>query len=392
MAFELPLNRVVQQVPPSGIRKFFDVVSEMEGAISLGVGEPDFVTPWPIRWAAMQSIQNGDTHYTSNWGDLSLRTLIARYLERYHLSYDPHDQILVTVGASEAIDIVLRAAVNPGEEVLIPDPSYVSYAPGVTFAGAVPVAVPTYADNGFRLTPEALAPHITEKTRALILPYPNNPTGGIMERGDLEQLAALLRQHNILVISDEIYSELTYKGKHVSIASLPDMAERTVVINGFSKAFAMTGWRLGYIAGPRPLIHAAFKIHQYTMLCAPIMSQKAAEAALTIGLSDGFAQVKEMVAEYNKRRKYLAGAFNQIGMRCFEPLGAFYVFPSVAGCGMDSETFCESLLMEQKVAVVPGTAFGDNGEGFVRCSYAYSMEALKRAVDRIGRFVAAHRA
>jgi len=388
MNYEKLISKRVQQVPPSGIRKFFDIVSEMKDAISLGVGEPDFVTPWNIREACIYSLEKGYTHYTSNWGMLELREKIAEYLQdRFQISYNPANEVLVTVGASEAIDLALRAILEPGDEVLIPEPSYVSYAPGVILAGGEAVTIKTTADNGFRLTAQALHAKITPKTKALVLPYPNNPTGGIMEREDLQAIADLLKDTDILVISDEIYAELTYRGSHVSFASIDDMKDRTIVINGFSKAFAMTGWRLGYAAGPRELLAAMMKIHQYTMLCAPIMSQMAALEGLRSGLDNNFAEVKKMVRQYDQRRRVMVDGFRKMGLDCFEPLGAFYVFPSIQKTGMTSSEFCETLLKEQKVAVVPGNAFGESGEGFIRCSYAYSLDNIMEALKRIKSFV-----
>lgn len=381
------ISPVVRNIPPSGIRRFFDLVNEIEGAISLGVGEPDFVTPWHIREASIHALEEGYTHYTSNWGMPKLRQEIARYLfHRFGITYRPEDQIMVTVGASEAIDLALRAIITPGDEILVPEPSYVSYMPCVEMAGGRVVSIVTKAEDQFKLTPRALADAITERTKALILPYPNNPTGGIMERLDLEAIADVLKDTDILILSDEIYAELTYGGSHVSIASLPGMGERTVVISGFSKAFAMTGWRVGYAAGPEDIIAAMVKIHQYTMLCAPTMSQMAAIEALRVGYNDDYEDVRRMVREYNRRRNLMVKSFNEMGLDCFEPKGAFYVFPSIQRTGMTSDEFCERLLMEQKVAVVPGTAFGPSGEGFIRCSYAYSIEALTEALKRIKAF------
>ena len=388
------VNDVVSAVPPSGIRRFFDIVTEIEGAISLGVGEPDFDTPWNIREAAIYAVERGATHYTSNWGTMELRCAIAEYMaQRFSLHYSPKDELLVTVGASEGIDLALRRLLEPGDEVLIPEPSYVSYAPCVSLARGVPVGIPTSADVEFRIEPQAVLSRVTGRTRAIILPYPNNPTGGIMGREHLEALADALRPLNIAVLSDEIYAELTYGDqRHVSIAQLPGMAERTIVISGFSKSFAMTGWRLGYLCGPAEALAGMVKIHQYTMLCAPIMAQAAALEGLRSGMTDGFAEVGRMQREYNRRRRFVVSALNEMGLRCFEPKGAFYVFPSVASTGMTSEAFCNALLREEKVAVVPGTAFGPSGEGFVRISYAYSVEKLRIALERIGRFVEKHRA
>lgn len=379
------ISKKVQEMPFSGIRKFFDVASEMEGVISLGVGEPDFDTPMNIRKKAIESIEEGKTTYTSNLGTKELRNEISVYLkERFQLAYDAKDQIIVTVGASEGIDIALRALVNPGDEVLYHEPCYVSYMPCIAMTGGVPVPIVTRNENQFRLTPEDLEKAITPKTKVLLLNYPNNPTGAIMEKEDLEKIAAILIKNDILVITDEIYSELTYGGrKHVSIASLPGMYERTIVLNGFSKAFAMTGWRLGYAAGPKEIISAMTKIHQYIIMCAPTMSQYAGLEAL----KNSMGAVEEMRLEYDERRKYVVERFRAIGMDCFEPLGAFYVFPSIEKSKMTSDEFCEKLLFTKKVAVVPGTAFGACGEGFVRVSYAYSMEELKSAIDIIEAFL-----
>lgn len=383
------VNRRIADVPPSGIRRFFDIVRQMPDAISLGVGEPDFVTPWSIRDAAIQSIEEGRTQYTSNWGLDSLRERIAAYLRmRYHVAYSPKDEILVTVGASEGIDIALRAILCPGDEVLIPDPSYVSYAPCVTFSGGVAVPVKTRAQDAFALTPEALRAAITECTKALILPYPNNPTGGVMTKAQLRALADVLRGTDILVLSDEIYSELVYSGhEHTAFAAIEDMRERTITINGFSKAFAMTGWRVGYLCAPRELLAPMFKIHQYTMLCASMQGQVAADQALARAFETGFEDVKMMVRSYDRRRRLMVDRFNAMGLECFEPKGAFYVFPSIRQTGLSSEEFCTLLLREQQVACVPGTAFGESGEGHIRCSYATGMENLTQALTRIETFV-----
>ena len=372
---------------PSGIRKYFDIVETLPDAISLGVGEPDFVTPWEIRSAGIRSLQKGYTSYTGNRGLKELRELISRYLaERFSVGY-PADRIIVTVGASEGIDLALRTTCEAGEEVLIPDPAYVSYAPIVSLCGGVPVPVRCRAGEGFILTPEALEEAVSPRTKALILAYPNNPTGGIMTREQLERILPVIEQYDLLVISDEIYAELTYGGRHCSVASLPGMAERTVLLSGFSKAFAMTGWRIGYACAPKALDAAMLKVHQYTMLCAPRVAQHAAVAALTGGFADGFSAVAKMRAEYDKRRRFLVEAFNGMGLTCFEPRGAFYVFPSVAATGLTGEQFAERLLYEEQVAVVPGSAFGECGANHVRCSYATGMEELKEAVFRIGRFV-----
>ena len=379
-----PLADKVVEIKPSGIRKFFDVVSEMPDAISLGVGEPDFDTPWHIRDEGIYSLEKGRTFYTSNAGLMDLRKEICTYLKRkYNVSYDAVKETVVTVGGSEAIDIALRAMINPGEEVLIPQPSYVSYEPCAVLAGAVPVIIDLKAENEFRLTAQELRDAITDKTKVLILPFPNNPTGAIMEKEDLEAIAEVILEKDIFVISDEIYSELTYKGKHVTIASLPGMQERTIVINGFSKAFAMTGWRLGYACGPANIIEQMTKIHQFAIMCAPTTSQYAAVAALR----DGDEDVAQMCESYNQRRRYLMHAFKEMGLPCFEPFGAFYVFPCIKEFGMTSDEFATRFLQEYKVAVVPGTAFGDSGEGFLRISYAYSIENLKVAIGRLAEFV-----
>ena len=389
MQYDRIVNPRVASVPPSGIRKFFDIVKQMPEAISLGVGEPDFVTPWSIRDAAIASIEEGQTQYTSNWGLESLREKIAAYLRmRYHVAYSPADEILVTVGASEGIDLAMRALLCPGDEVLIPDPSYVSYAPCVTFAGGVAVPVVTRAQDCFALTPEALAAAITPRTKALILPYPNNPTGGVMTQEQLKAIARVLRGTDIVVISDEIYSELVYDGhEHTAFAAVEDMRERTITINGFSKAFAMTGWRVGYIAAPRELLAPMFKIHQYTMLCASIQGQVAADRALGRAFETGFEDVRTMVRSYDRRRRLMVSSLNEMGLPCFEPRGAFYVFPSVAPTGLSSEEFCTRLLESQHVACVPGTAFGVSGEGHIRCSYATSLDHLGKALERIRAFV-----
>lgn len=379
-----PLADKVVDIKPSGIRKFFDIVSEMKDAISLGVGEPDFDTPWHIRDEGIYSLEKGRTFYTSNAGLKELKQEICRYLKRkIHVNYDYQDQVLVTVGGSEAIDIGLRAMINPGDEVLIPQPSYVSYEPCAILAGAKPVIINLKAENEFRLTAQELRESITDKTKVLILPFPNNPTGAIMEQKDLEAIAEVIIEKDIFVISDEIYSELSYKGEHVSIVSIPGMQERTVLINGFSKAYAMTGWRLGYACGPKEIIEQMTKIHQFAIMCAPTTSQYAAIEALRNGDED----VREMRTAYNQRRRYLVHAFKEMGLDCFEPYGAFYIFPSIQEFGMTSEEFATRFLEEEKVAVVPGTAFGDCGEGFLRISYAYSLENLKEAIGRLDRFI-----
>ncbi len=381
------VNARAENLKPSGIRKFFDIVSEMKDAISLGVGEPDFVTPWNIRNAAVKSIQRGYTQYTGNRGLPALREQIARYMkERFGAEY-PAENILVTVGASEGIDLVMRAICEEGDEILIPDPGYVSYVPCVQLAGGTPVPVRCSQENGFILTPEAIEKAVTPKTKAIVMPYPNNPTGGIMTHDQLAAVVPVIEKHDLLVISDEIYAELTYGGRHVSVASFPGMRERTVVINGFSKAFAMTGWRIGFICSPPEIDAAVLKIHQYTLLCAPTAAQYAALEGLREGFADGFASVEEMCEEYNKRRRFMVGFFNGVGMPCFEPRGAFYVFPSTAKLGVTGETFANDLLRAEKVAVVPGDAFGEAGRLHVRCSYATSMANLDKATSRIEKYV-----
>ncbi len=379
------IAKKVQIMPFSGIRKFFDIASEMEGVISLGVGEPDFDTPWAIREKGIYNLEKGKTVYSSNAGLLELRKEIKKYLKRkIDCTYCANNEIIVTVGASESIDLALRAVLNYGEEVLVPEPSYVSYKPCVSMADGVPVVINTKAENGFKLTVEDIKDKITSKTKAIILPYPNNPTGAIMEREDLEKLADFLRDKDILVISDEIYSELTYGGKkHVSIASVEGMRDKTIVINGFSKAYAMTGWRLGYAAGPKEIISAMTKIHQYCIMCAPTTSQQAAIEALR-NCDDA---VEKMRKEYDMRRKFMRKGFLDMGLDCYDAQGAFYLFPCIKSTGLSSDEFCERLLFEEKVAVVPGTAFGESGEGFIRCSYAYSVEEIKVALNIIARFV-----
>lgn len=379
-----PLTDTIVNIKPSGIRKFFDLVSEMKDAISLGVGEPDFDTPWHIRDEGIYSLERGRTFYTSNAGLKELKEEIANYLRRrVHVDYDDRHEVLVTVGGSEAIDMAMRVMLNPGEEVLIPQPSYVSYEPCTIMAGGKPVIIELKAENEFRLTPEELLEHITDKTKLLVLPFPNNPTGAIMEQKDLEAIAKVIIEKDLYVLSDEIYSELTYKEDHVSIASIPDMQERTILINGFSKAYAMTGWRLGYACGPRKIIEQMTKLHQYAIMCAPTTSQYAAVEALRNG-DDDVAMMREA---YNQRRRYLVHAFKEMGLECFEPYGAFYIFPCIKEFGMTSEEFASRFLMEEKVAVVPGTAFGDCGEGFLRISYAYSLENLKEALGRMQKFI-----
>ena len=379
-----PLSEKIVSIPPSGIRKFFDIVNEMPDAISLGVGEPDFDTPWHIRDEGIYSLERGRTFYTSNAGLKELREEITHYLERrVHISYDPMKEVIVTVGGSEAIDIAFRAMLDPGDEVLIPQPSYVSYKPCAILADAVPVIIELKAENEFRLTKEELLDAITDKTKILVLPFPNNPTGAIMEQKDLEEIAEVLIEKDIFVLSDEIYSELSYKGEHVSIASIPGMKERTILINGFSKAYAMTGWRLGYACGPAEIIKQMTKIHQYAIMCAPTNSQYAAVEALRNGDED----VAMMREAYDQRRRYLVHTLREMGLDCFEPFGAFYVFPCIKEFGMTSEEFATRFLEAEKVAVVPGTAFGACGEGFLRISYAYSLEDLKKALGRLEHFV-----
>ena len=379
-----PLSEAVESLKPSGIRKFFDLVSEMKDAISLGVGEPDFDTPWHIRDEGIFALEKGKTFYTSNAGLKELREEICNYLKRrQNVSYNPNKEVLVTVGGSEAIDIGLRALVNPGDEVIIPQPSYVSYEPCAVLAGAKPVIIDLKAENEFRLTAEELKAVISDKTKVLILPFPNNPTGAIMERKDLEDIAKIIIENDIYVMSDEIYAELTYKGEHISIASLDGMKERTILINGFSKAYAMTGWRLGYACAPENIIKQMTKIHQFAIMCAPTTSQYAAVEALKNGDDD----VKMMKTAYNQRRRFLINAFKEMNLECFEPFGAFYVFPCIKEFGMTSEEFATRFLEEEKIAVVPGNAFGESGEGFVRISYAYSIDSLKIALKRLKNFV-----
>lgn len=385
------VNRKTKLLQPSGIRKFFDIVRETQGAISLGVGEPDFITPWKIRAAAITSLQRGYTQYTGNRGLPALLESVSRYLEnRFSLHYDPK-HILITVGGSEAIDLALRACIEQGDEILIPDPAYVSYSPLVSLSDGIPVHVECFERDNFVLKPENLEKAITSKTKALILTYPNNPTGAIMTKEELAKIAEVVIRHDLLVITDEIYAELTYGKQHVSIASLPNMKERTVYIGGFSKAFAMTGWRLGFACAPAEIDEGMFKIHQYGMLCAPITSQYAALEALNDGLSDGFATVEEMRDSYDKRRKFVLHSLKEIGLSCFEPQGAFYAFPSVRSTGLNGETFANKLLQEQKVAVVPGNAFGEFGEENVRISYATSMRSLTEAFERTAKFLQKHR-
>ena len=379
------LSGTVQSIKPSGIRKFFDIANTMEDVISLGVGEPDFRTPRQIRSAGIRSLERGSTRYTSNRGLSELRYEIAKYNERkYGISYNPESEVLVTVGGSEAIDMALRALINPGDEVIIPEPSYVCYVPLTRLCGGVPVIINTKAENGFKVTDKELSDAITDKTKLLILPYPSNPTGAIMEREDLEKIARVLASTNIMVLSDEIYAELTWGGaKHTSPASIPSLYPRTIVVNGFSKAFSMTGWRLGYAMGPAPIMAEITKLHQYAIMCAPTTSQYAA----TVALKSCDEDVRRMLDEYDERRKIIVSGFNSLGLECREPKGAFYAFPSIKSTGLSSEEFCEKLLYSKRVAVVPGTAFGESGEGFVRASYCYSLVHIKEALRRIGEFL-----
>ena len=384
-----PLSKTITTIKPSGIRKFFDIVSEMDDAISLGVGEPDFDTPWHIRDEGIYSLEKGRTFYTSNAGLKELRVEIANYLDRrFGLNYHPEQEMLITVGGSEAIDIAMRAMLDPGDEVLIPQPSYVSYVPCAVLANGVPVIIELKAENEFRLTAEELEAAITQKTKLLVLPCPNNPTGSVMERKDLEAIAKVIEKYDLYVLSDEIYAELTYLEKHVSIASLPGMKERTILISGFSKSHAMTGWRLGYACGPAVIIKQMLKIHQFAIMCAPTTSQYAAVEAM----KNGDADVAMMREEYNGRRRYLMKRFKDMGLECFEPFGAFYAFPCIKEFGMTSDEFATRLLNAKKVAVVPGAAFGDCGEGFLRISYAYSLDDLKEALDRVEEFITELRA
>ena len=379
-----PLSKRVQDIKPSGIRKFFDIVYEMEDAISLGVGEPDFDTPWRIRDDAIYSLEKGKTSYTGNAGLMELKVEIAAYLKRrFDLDYDPKNEMMVTVGGSEAIDLALRAMIDPGDEVLIPQPSYVSYDPCAYLIGGVPVPIPLKEEDEFRLTAEGLREKITEKSKVLVLPFPNNPTGAIMEKKDLEEIAEVVKEHDLFVITDEIYAELTYQKQHFSIAALPGMKERTVYINGFSKAYAMTGWRLGYACAPNEILSQMLKIHQYAIMCAPTTSQYGAITAVR----DCDEEVAAMRDEYNGRRRYLLKRFEKMGLKCFEPFGAFYVFPSIKEFGLSSDEFATGFLTEKKVAVVPGTAFGECGEGFLRISYAYSLNHLRNAMDRLEEFI-----
>ena len=384
MNYDKLISQTVSELKPSGIRKFFDLVGEMTDVTALTVGQPDFVTPWHIREAGIESLERGKTYYTSNAGNLSLRTEIGRYLQRrFDLCYNPLDEIVVTVGGSEAIDIAIRALIEPGDEVIIPMPSFVCYEPIVRLSGGVPVIINTTYENKFKLTAEQLRAAISEKTKLLVLPYPNNPTGAIMDKDDLAAIADVLRDTNIAILSDEIYAELTFGQKHVSIATLPGMWERTVIVSGFSKAYAMTGWRLGYLCAPAVLAKQMLKIHQYAIMCAPTTAQFAAEEALRNGDSD----IEYMAEEYDRRRRYIYAGLADIGIECFEPEGAFYIYPYIGKFGLSSEEFCQRLLLEHKCAIVPGTAFGECGEGFARISYAYSVKHITQALEKIERFV-----
>ena len=382
--YDKVLSSKIRSIKPSGIRKFFDIAQQLEGVISLGVGEPDFKTPWIIRREAIKVLEKGRTNYTANAGLAELREEVTKYFSRkIGVSYDPKKEIIITVGGSEAIDLCIRSVVSPGDEVLICEPSFVCYSPIVTLCGGVPVAIRTRAEDNFRLTAQELKEKITDKVKLLVLPFPNNPTGAIMEKQDLEEIAQVLKDTNILILSDEIYSELTYSGEHCSIASIEGMRERTIVVNGFSKAYAMTGWRLGVVAGPEPIVSQMLKLHQYAIMSSPTVSQFAAITALR----DCDDDVVRMRKEYNIRRRYLVDAFNKLGLDCFEPQGAFYVFPCIKSTGLSSADFCEKLVYQKKVAVVPGNAFGECGEGYVRVSYAYSLSHLKEAIKRIGEFL-----
>ena len=382
--YESLLNHEIKAVKPSGIRKFFDIANEMEDVISLSIGEPDFSTPWHVRQEAIDTLQQGKTWYSPNRGFFELRQEICKWVERkYHVTYHPESEVLVTVGGSEAIDLCIRTLINPGDEVLLPQPSYVSYEPCIVLADGVPVPIALREEDGFKLTKELLLGAITDKTKILVMPFPNNPTGAIMTKEDLEEIVDVIIEKDLFVISDEIYSELTYGSNHVSIASFPGMKERTIVINGFSKSYAMTGWRLGYACGPRVIMDQILKIHQYAIMCAPTTSQYAAVSAL----KKGDADVERMRTAYNQRRNYLMRRFDKMGLQCFEPFGAFYVFPSIKKFGLSSEEFATRLLQQEKVAVVPGIAFGTSGEGYVRISYAYSIEDLKEALERVEHFI-----
>ena len=383
------ISPAVHAVPPSGIRKYFDIAAEMEDVVSLGVGEPDFITPWSIRESCVHGLEQGYTSYTANRGMLELREEIAaHYANRYGISYDPAKDILITVGVSEALDIAMRAILSPGDEVLIPEPCYVSYQACVTFAGGKPVPVAAKLENDFRITPEELEPHMTKRTKALLIGYPNNPTGAVMAKDDLQKIAAFAEKHDLIVVSDEIYGDLTYGGmEHTAFSSLPGMKERTILLNGFSKAYAMTGWRIGYALGNPDFIAAMTKIHQYTMLCAPITAQIAAVEALRRGEK----YMKKMVAEYDRRRRLIYDGFQKLGLSCFEPKGAFYIFPNITSSGYTDEEFAENLLIKEHVALVPGSAFGESGKGHIRCSYATSIDKISEALARIGNFLKNHR-
>lgn len=384
--YEKFLNNRIKAIKPSGIRRFFDISNEMDDVISLSIGEPDFKTPWHIRQAGIDSLEKGKTHYTSNSGTIELRQEIARYLNRrFQVSYDAISEVLVTVGGSEAIDLAVRTLIGPGDEVLIPEPSFVCYSPITLMAGGVPVPICTRAENSFRLTAEQLKTHITEKTKLLILPYPNNPTGAVMRKENLEEIAGVLKDTDILVLSDEIYAELTYgETEHISFASLDDMYERTILVSGFSKCYAMTGWRLGYVCAPKPLLNAMTKVHQYAIMSAPTTAQYAAVEAMKHGDSD----IAKMKGEYDMRRRLIVNGFRKLGLSCFEPEGAFYAFPCIESTGLSSEDFCTKLLRAEHVAVVPGTAFGECGEGFIRVTYCYSTTHIIQALHRIERFLA----
>jgi aminotransferase len=378
------LSKTVQELKPSGIRRFFELAASMEGVISLGVGEPDFVTPWTVREAAIHSLEDGHTTYTANAGMKELRTEISRYMEnRFHVSYHPDNQIIVTVGASQALDLALRAILNPGDEVIVVEPCFVAYSPLVTLAGGRPVTVQTNKQNDFKLMPEELEAAITPNTKALLICSPNNPTGSQLGKADLEKIADIVKKHDLLVISDEIYAELSYDEEFTSFAAIEGLMERTILINGFSKAFAMTGWRLGFVCAPKEISEGIYKIHQYGMMCASTMSQHAGLEAL----KNGMPEVEEMRQSYRRRRNYIVKSFNEIGLDCHNPGGAFYAFPSISRTGLSSQEFAEKLLMEEKVAVVPGDVFGESGEGHIRCSYAASMEQLKEVINRMERFV-----
>lgn len=382
------ISKRVKEIPPSGIRRFFDILASLEGVISLGVGEPDFVTPWHIREAGIYSLEKGYTSYTSNYGLLELREELARYLKaRYGLDYDPQRELLITVGVSEGLDLAMRAILDPGDEIIVHEPGYVSYMPCTVLAGGVFVPVSTTIENEFKVKAEEIEKRITPKTKALLLGYPNNPTGAVMDREGLRRVAEVAQRHDLLVVSDEIYERLVYGVKHACFASLPGMKERTILLSGFSKAYAMTGWRIGYAAAREEIIEAMMKIHQYTMMCAPTMGQMAAIEALR----EGEAQIAEMVAEYDQRRRVMVEGFNRIGLTCFEPRGAFYTFPSIKRTGLSSEEFAERLLLEDRVAVVPGTTFGECGEGYVRCCYATSLAEIEEALERMSRFIKRHR-